>query len=84
MPKARSASLPGAALLGEDDVGLSITAGGFTKALQDEAQTQEKRKITLIDRQRLVELWIEYMEHLSEDAHQLPPLRPIYFLAPRD
>ena len=72
------------ALLGEDDVGLFVTTGGFTKDAQDEARTQEKRKITLIDRQRLVELWIEYMNRLSEDTRQLLPLKPIYFLAPRD
>jgi len=72
------------ALLGEDDVGLFVTTGGFTKDAQDEARTQEKRKITLIDRQRLVELWIEYMDRIGEDARQLLPLRPIYFLAPRD
>jgi restriction system protein len=72
------------ALLGEDDVGLFVTTGGFTKDAQDEARTQEKRKITLIDRQRLVELWIEYMERIGEDARQLLPLKPIWFLAPRD
>lgn len=72
------------ALLGEDDVGLFVTTGGFTKDAQDEARTQEKRKITLIDRQRLVELWIEYMDKIGEDARQLLPLKPIYFLAPRD
>jgi restriction system protein len=72
------------ALLGEDDVGLFVTTGGFTKDAQDEARTQEKRKITLIDRQRLVELWIEYMDRIGEDTRQLLPLKPIYFLAPRD
>jgi restriction system protein len=72
------------ALLGEDDVGLFVTTGGFTKDAHDEARTQEKRKITLIDRQRLVELWIEYMDRISEDTRQLLPLKPIYFLAPRD
>jgi restriction system protein len=72
------------ALLGEDDVGLFVTTGGFTKDAQDEARTQEKRKITLIDRQRLVELWIEYMDRIGEDARQLLPLKPIWFLAPRD
>jgi restriction system protein len=72
------------ALLGEDDVGLFVTTGGFTKDAQDEARTQEKRKITLIDRKRLVELWIEYMDRIGQEARQLLPLKPIYFLAPRD
>ena len=72
------------AILGDDDVGLFVTTGGFTKDAQDEAWTQEKRKITLIDRRRLVELWIEYMDRIGEDARQLLPLKPIWFLAARD
>jgi restriction system protein len=72
------------AILGDDDVGLFVTTGGFTKDAQDEARTQEKRKITLIDRQRLVELWIEYMDRIGEDARQLLPLKPIWFLAPME
>lgn len=35
-------------------------------------------------RPRLVELWIECMDKIGEDARQLLPLKPIYFLAPRD
>jgi restriction system protein len=70
------------AVLSDKDVGLFVTTGRFTKDAHDEARIQERRKITLIDRERLVELWIEYMDRLSEDARQLLPLKPIYFLAP--
>jgi restriction system protein len=70
------------ALLGDDDVGLFVTTGGFTKDAQDEARTQEKRKITLIDLERLVDLWIEYYPKLDENARRRLPLQPIYFLAP--
>jgi restriction system protein len=70
------------ALLGDDDVGLFVTTGRFTKDAKDEARLQEKRKITLIDRERLVELWIQYMDRLNEEARQLLPLKPIFFLAP--
>ena len=70
------------AVLSDNDVGLFVTTGRFTKDAHDEARIQERRKITLIDRERLVELWIEYMDRLSEDARQLLPLKPIYFLAP--
>jgi restriction system protein len=48
------------ALLGEDDVGLFVATGGFTKDAADEARTQEKRKVTLIDLERLVDLWVEH------------------------
>lgn len=72
------------AMLSDDDVGLYVTTGGFTKDAEDEARLQERRKITLIDRRRLVELWIEYLDRIGEDARQLLPLRPIWFLAPRN
>lgn len=70
------------ALLGDDDVGLFVTTSGFTKDAQDEARTQQSRKITLVDLQRLIELWIEYYDRLKEGDKRRLPLKPIYFLAP--
>src|ERR1041385_300609 len=35
------------ALLGDDDVGIFVSVGGFTKDARDEARTQEKRRVTL-------------------------------------
>lgn len=37
------------ALLGDEDVGLFVCTGGFTKDAKAEARTQEKRRITLLD-----------------------------------
>jgi restriction system protein len=70
------------AVLGDGDVGLFISLGGFTKDAQEEARTQEKRRVTLIDAERLVDLWIEHYEKLTDDARRKLPLKPIYFLAP--
>lgn len=70
------------ALLGEDDVGIFVSTGGFTKDAADEARTQEKRKVTLIDLEGLVDLWVEHYARLNDDARRRLPLRPIYFLAP--
>jgi len=70
------------AQLGDDDVGLFVSLGGFTKDAQEEARTQEKRKVTLVDLERLFDLWVEYYHKLTEDARRLLPLRPIYFLSP--
>jgi len=70
------------ALLSDDDVGLFVTLSGFTKDAAEEARTQEKRKITLIDLENLFDLWVEYYGKLSDDARRRLPLRPIYFLAP--
>jgi restriction system protein len=46
------------ALVNEDDAGLFVSIGGFTRSAQEAARKQERRKITLIDLNRLVELWI--------------------------
>lgn len=70
------------ALLGDDDVGLFVTTSAFTKDAQNEARTQEKRKITLIDLERLFDLWVEYYPKLEDSARRRLPLKPIYFLAP--
>lgn len=48
----------------------------------DEARTQEKRRVTLIDLDQLFELWVQYYEKLSDEARQRLPLKPIHFLAP--
>lgn len=71
------------AVLGDDDVGLFVTTSGFTKDAQDEARTQEKRKVTLVDLERLFDLWVEYYDRLDDVARRRLPLQPIWFLAPR-
>lgn len=71
------------ALLGDDDVGLFVTTSGFTKDAADEARTQAKRKVTLVDLERLFDLWVEFYPRLDEGARKLLPLRPIQFLAPQ-
>ena len=70
------------AVLGDGDVGLFVSLGGFTKDAQEEARTQEKRKVTLIDAESLVNLWIEHYDKLTDEARRKLPLRPIHFLAP--
>jgi restriction system protein len=71
-------------VLGEDDVGLFVSAGGFTRDAEDEARMQERRKITLIDLERLFDLWVEHYDKLTEDAKRRLPLTPIHFLAPQE
>lgn len=70
------------ALLGDDDVGLFVTTSGFTKDAEEEARTQEKRKVTLVDLERLFDLWVEHYSRLEEAARRRLPLQPIWFLAP--
>ena len=72
------------ALLGEQDVGIFVSTGGFTSDAQAEARTKETRKLTLIDLEKLVELWIEHYAKVAETEKRLLPLKPIHYLAPTD
>jgi restriction system protein len=72
------------AVLGEQDVGIFVSAGGFTSEATREARSQEKRRLTLIDLDRLIELWIEHFPELSDADRRRMPLKPIHFLAPAD
>jgi len=71
-------------VLGSDEVGLFVSASGFTSDALEEARTQERRKVTLLDLQTFFDLWVEHYEKLTQDARQRFPLKPIYFLAPEE
>lgn len=70
------------ALLGDGDVGIFVSVGGFTKNAAEEARLQEKRKITLLDNEQLFDLWVEYYEKLKDEDRRRLPLKPVYFLSP--
>lgn len=70
------------AMLSDHDVGIFVTTGNFTKDARDEARTQDRRKVTLIDLERLVELWTSHYGKLDDSARRRFPLQPIHFLAP--
>jgi len=72
------------ALLGDQDVGLFVATGGFTKEAEAEARRQERRQITLLDLKRLFDLWVEYRDRIPEQGRQMLPLKPVYFLAPKE
>ena len=54
------------ALLGDQDVGIYVCTGGFTSAAESEARTQERRRLTLLNLEKLYDLWLEHYEKLSE------------------
>lgn len=70
------------AMLGEGDVGLFVSLGGFTKDAVDEARLQPTRRVTLIDLERFFDLWVEHYSRLPDEDRRRLPLQPIYFLAP--
>ena len=72
------------ATLSDNDVGIFVSTGGFTKDSEDEARNQEKRRLTLINLKRLFDLWVEHYDKIPESFRQLLPLRTVFFLAPQD
>jgi restriction system protein len=72
------------AVLGDDDVGIFVNTGGFTKDAMQEARTQANRRVTLVDLERLFELWVEHYSRLDDEARRRMPLKPIYFLVPQE
>jgi restriction system protein len=69
------------AVISGSDVGIFISLGGFTPDSQSEARHQESRRISLIDVDGLIDLWIENYSRLPEHSRQLMPLKAIYYLA---
>ncbi len=70
------------AVLGPRDVGIFVSAGGFTKAARDEARNHETRRLTLLDLEQVLDLWISHYDRIAEDKKLMLPLRPVYYLAP--
>jgi restriction system protein len=72
------------AMLGDQDVGIFVSTGGFTADAASEGRTQERRKVTLIDSERLFDLSVQHYEKIAESDKQLLPLKPVYYLAPAE
>lgn len=72
------------ALLGEQDVGTFVSTGGFTSDAESEARTKETRKLTLLDLEKLVGLWVKHYEKIEESDKRLLPLKSVYYLAPSE
>lgn len=69
-------------LLGDNDVGIFVSSGGFTPQASIEARAEKNRRVTLVDLEKLFDLWVEHFDRLSEDDKRLLPLKPVHFLAP--
>lgn len=69
------------AVLGTNDVGIFVSTGGFTRDAQFEARGHETRRITLLDLDQVLELWIANYDKIDQRRRALLPLRPVHFLA---
>lgn len=66
--------------LGANDSGIFVCTGGFVSNAARMARLDTAHKITLIDMERLIELWIAALPKLSDEAKRRFPLTPVYFL----
>lgn len=66
-------------LIEHDDVGVYISLGGFTRDAEESAR-RASRRITLIDGDGFLDLWVEHYDRVDEDGRQLLPIKPVYFL----
>jgi restriction system protein len=66
-------------LIEPGDVGVYISLGGFTSDTQAAAR-RSSRRITLIDGEGLLDLWVEHYAGLDEEGRGLLPIKPVYFL----
>lgn len=66
--------------LGANDSGIFVCTGGFVANAAKMARLDTTHKITLIDMERLIELWIAALPKLSDEAKRRFPLTPVYFL----
>lgn len=65
----------------DTDVGLFVSTGGFTKSSDEEARTQERRRIMLVDLRKLFDLWVEHYARIPEQYRRLMPLKAVHFLS---
>jgi restriction system protein len=72
------------AVLGDQDVGIFVSTGGFTSEAESEARTQERRTVTLVDLEKLFDLWVLHYERVAEADKRLLPLKSVYYLAPSE
>ena len=66
-------------LVEQDDVGVYISLAGFTRGAEELAR-RSTRRITLIDGDSFLDLWVEHYGRVDEEGRQLLPIKPVYFL----
>jgi restriction system protein len=72
------------ALLRKDgDIGLIVASGGFTSEVVREIRSSSKH-IETMNLGRVIDLWQEHYDHVSQAGRALLPLARLHFLAPAD
>ena len=67
----------------EGDIGLIVSSAGFTSDAERELRSSTKH-IETMDLDRLVSLWQQHYDRISETGKTLRPLVKVHFLAPAE
>lgn len=67
--------------LGTDDFGVIFSTGGFTNEAIQELASGNFQRITALDTGAFFDFWKQFYGQLSQEARQLLPLKPVYFLS---
>jgi restriction system protein len=68
-------------VLGQRDVGIFVSTGGFTKDAEELVRTHETRRLTLVDVEELLDLWSSNYLKIDETKRRLLPLKAVYYLS---
>ena len=68
-------------LVEPSDVGVYISLGGFTSDAAALAR-RTSRRVTLIDGEALLRLWVENFQRINEEGRQLLPIKAVHYLDP--
>jgi len=67
----------------EGDIGLIVSSGGFTSEAEREIRSSTKH-IETMDLERIITLWQEHYDKLSQAGKAILPLVKVFFLAPAE
>jgi restriction system protein len=67
----------------EGDIGLIVSSGGFSSEAEREIRSSNKHVETM-DLERVITLWQEHYDKLSQTGKALLPLVKVFFLAPAE
>ncbi len=68
-------------LVEPSDAGVYISLGGFTSNSEALAR-RTSRRVTLIDGEALLRLWVEHFKKINEEGRQLLPIKAVHYLDP--
>jgi restriction system protein len=68
-------------VLGHEEIGIYVSLAGFTKDARTEARTHSTFRVTLIDSDALIELWIANYGKMTEEQKGFMRVEPVHFLS---